>query len=183
MSTQPAGERHVAADLTVTHETRLFLAAGAAGVQELNQHLCAALARGETQAPALAGQRFVLVDWYVRLVGGRPEVVVSETRSWIVFDQRGQEQLHRHRHLGLLADGGDPGGHDAGVPDPLPGAVPEDGHLAAGLLRRQRASAGHGALKEATDMTTPQKLRVGVTARRTDGHGSAAIAAFSRAAR
>jgi hypothetical protein len=94
MSTQPAGDRHGAADLTVTHETRLFLTAGAAGVQELNQHLYAALARGETQAPALAGQRFVLVDWYVRLVGGRPESVVSETCSWIVFDQRGAMDLH-----------------------------------------------------------------------------------------
>ncbi|MDZ7653308.1 MAG: hypothetical protein U5L03_12560 [Burkholderiaceae bacterium] len=78
----------------IAHETRLFLVDGAGGVHALDQHRYAALARGETHAPELAGQRFVLVDWYLRLVGGRPEAAVSETCSWIVFDERGAVDLH-----------------------------------------------------------------------------------------
>lgn len=78
----------------VAHETRIFLADCADTVCEMDQHRYAALARGAARAPEFAGRRFVLVDWYLRLVGGRPEVGVSETCSWIVFDECGAVDLH-----------------------------------------------------------------------------------------
>ncbi len=49
-----------------------------------------ALVRGKSTAPKFAGRRFMLVDWYLRLVCCQPETVVNETCSWLVFDAEGR---------------------------------------------------------------------------------------------
>ena len=70
------------------HETRLFLLDGS-GVQPLAQDRYVALARGEVAAAELAGRRFILVDWYLRMVCGQAEAVVNETCSWLVLNAQG----------------------------------------------------------------------------------------------
>ncbi len=75
------------------HESRLFLL-DENGVQPLAQERYVALARGEAAAGELANHRFMLVDWYLRLACGRPQAIVNETCSWLVFDARGLLDLH-----------------------------------------------------------------------------------------
>jgi hypothetical protein len=58
------------------------------------------LVRGEAAAAEFAGGRFILVDWYLRLAGGRPQAVVNETCSWLLFDAQGVPDLH----AGLAVD-------------------------------------------------------------------------------
>ena len=70
------------------HESRLFLVDDDA-VQKLDHERYVALARGEAAVGEFAGQRFILVDWYLRLHCGQPEAVVNETCSWLVFDVKG----------------------------------------------------------------------------------------------
>ena len=70
------------------HESHLFLL-DEKGVQPLAQDRYVALARGEAAAAEFAGRRLILVDWYLRVVCGRPEAVVNETCSWLVFDAQG----------------------------------------------------------------------------------------------
>ena len=81
-------------DPAVTHETRIFLIDVDGGVRPLDHNRYVALARGETAAPDLAGRRLILVDWYVRFIGGRSEAVVNKSCSWVVFDARGFMDLH-----------------------------------------------------------------------------------------
>jgi len=83
----PAG-RLPASCVPAAHESRLFLLDGNA-VQPLAADRYVALARGEAAAAEFAGRRFILVDWYLRLACGRPEAIVAETCSWLVFDARG----------------------------------------------------------------------------------------------
>ncbi|CAN5672532.1 hypothetical protein BH11PSE12_BH11PSE12_27010 [soil metagenome] len=70
------------------HESRLFLLDEGA-VQPLERERYVALARGETALSAFAGQRFILVDWYLRLACGQAQAVVNETCSWLVLDAQG----------------------------------------------------------------------------------------------
>jgi hypothetical protein len=70
------------------HESRLFLVHDGA-VRPLGHERYVALVRGEAAALELAGQRSILVDWYLRLHCGQPEAVVNETCSWLVFDGEG----------------------------------------------------------------------------------------------
>ena len=93
MPATPEGEsRHP--DAAVDHETRLFLLGEGSSVQPLAHDRYVALARNETVLPEFAGRRFILVDWYLRIVGGQPEAVVNETCSWLVFDAQGRLDLH-----------------------------------------------------------------------------------------
>ncbi|MGO4894355.1 hypothetical protein [Flavobacterium sp. W21_SRS_FM6] len=73
----------------VQHETRLFLIEENT-VMPLEHDLYLALVRGKSTAPEFAGRRFILVDWYLRLVCCQPETVVNETCSWLVFDAEGR---------------------------------------------------------------------------------------------
>ncbi|CAN5604007.1 hypothetical protein BH11PSE7_BH11PSE7_17660 [soil metagenome] len=50
--------------------------------------------RGEAAAAEFAGRSFVLVDWYLRLACGKPDAVVNETCSWLVFDAHGLLDPH-----------------------------------------------------------------------------------------
>jgi hypothetical protein len=59
-------------------------------VMPLEHDLYLALVRGKSTAPEFAGRRFILVDWYLRLVCCQPETVVNETCSWLVFDAEGR---------------------------------------------------------------------------------------------
>ena len=73
----------------VQHETRLFLIEEDT-VKPLEHDFYLALVRGKSTAPEFAGRRFMLVDWYLRLVCCQPETVVNETCSWLVFDAEGR---------------------------------------------------------------------------------------------
>ena len=75
------------------HESRLFLLDGNE-VQPLAHDRYVTLAHGEAAAAEFANRRFILVDWYLRLVCGQPEAIVSETCSWLVFDAQGLLDLH-----------------------------------------------------------------------------------------
>ncbi|GAC06228.1 hypothetical protein [Paraglaciecola chathamensis] len=77
----------------VQHETRLFLL-DEDGVRPFDHDDYVALVRGKDTAQEFAGRRFVLVDWYLRLVAGQPEAVVNETCSWLVFDVQGALDLN-----------------------------------------------------------------------------------------
>jgi hypothetical protein len=73
--------------LSAQHESRLFLVNDDA-VRELDHERYVALARGEA-VDEFVDQRFILVDWYLRMDRGQPEAVVNETCSWLVFDGQG----------------------------------------------------------------------------------------------
>ena len=73
----------------VQHETRLFLIEEDI-VKPLEHDYYLALVRGKSTAPEFAGRRFMLVDWYLRLVCCQPETVVNENCSWLVFDAQGR---------------------------------------------------------------------------------------------
>lgn len=73
----------------VQHETRLFLIEEDT-VKPLEHDYYLALVRGKSTAPEFAGRRFMLVDWYLRLVCCQPETVVNENCSWLVFDAQGR---------------------------------------------------------------------------------------------
>ena len=81
-------------DAAVDHETRLFLLGEGSSVQPLAHDRYVALARNETVLPEFAGRRFILVDWYLRIVGGHALDVVNETCAWLVFDAQGRLDLH-----------------------------------------------------------------------------------------
>ena len=81
-------------DAAVDHETRLFLLGEGSSVQPLAHDRYVALARNETVLPEFAGRRFILVDWYLRIVGGQAQDVVNETCAWLVFDAQGRLDLH-----------------------------------------------------------------------------------------
>lgn len=75
------------------HESRVFLL-DQDEVKPMAHDRYVALARGEAAAAELAGRRFILVDWYLRLACGQPEAVVNETCSWLVFDAHGLLDMH-----------------------------------------------------------------------------------------
>jgi hypothetical protein len=78
----------------MAHETRLFLLGDDGSVQPLEHDRYVALVHGEANASEFAGRRFILIDWYLRLVDGRRQAVVNETCSWVVFDAQGRLDLH-----------------------------------------------------------------------------------------
>ncbi|MDQ6679441.1 MAG: hypothetical protein M3Y67_00555 [Pseudomonadota bacterium] len=86
-------------EVAVSHESRVFFLDAEGGVRPIDHDRYVALARGEAAVHELAGRRLILVDWYVRLLGGRPEAVVNETCSWIVFDACGSLDLHSARAI------------------------------------------------------------------------------------
>ncbi len=81
-------------EAAVNHETRLFLLGEGGSVEPLAHGRYVALARHATTAPEFAGRRFILVDWYLRVVGSQPQNVVNETCTWVVFDSKGRLDLH-----------------------------------------------------------------------------------------
>ena len=99
MTAPTAGGQSGLPEPAVAHETRLFLLGNDGRVEPLAHERYVALARSETSAPEFAGLRFVLVDWYLRFASGRPEAVVNETCSWMVFDAQGR--LDRHAALAI----------------------------------------------------------------------------------
>ena len=86
-------DRHMMGCTPAQHESRLFLL-DKNGVLSLAHDRYVALARGEAAADEFANHRFILVDWYLRVVCGQPEAVVNETCSWLVFDAEGLLDLH-----------------------------------------------------------------------------------------
>lgn len=93
MPTTPEGESGHP-DAAEDHETRLFLLDEGSSVQPLAHDRYVALARNETALPQFAGRRFILVDWYLRIVDGQAQDVVNETCAWLVFDAQGRLDLH-----------------------------------------------------------------------------------------
>ncbi len=87
----PSSNRHDAAN---TFESRTFFLDADEKVLPIDHDRYVAWARREIAAPEFAGRRLILVDWYVRLAGARPEAIVNETCSWIVFDVAGFSDLH-----------------------------------------------------------------------------------------
>ena len=75
------------------HESRLFLIDDDA-VRELAHERYVALVRGEDAVLEFSGHRFILIDWYLRLHCGRPEAIVNEICSWLVFDAHGVLDPH-----------------------------------------------------------------------------------------
>lgn len=84
-----AGTESRPAKPAVTLETWLFLTDMNGQVASLAHERYVALVRRQVSAPEFAGRRFILVDWYLRLVDKKPQSVVSETCSWLVFDAQG----------------------------------------------------------------------------------------------
>ena len=72
------------------HASYVFLLDESSGVHAVPHSLYVALARGEATLEAMAGQTLRLADWYVRLKGGAPDVVVNETYSLVRFDAQGR---------------------------------------------------------------------------------------------
>jgi Ca2+-transporting ATPase len=86
---EKAGGESRPAEPAVTLETWLFLADMQGQVAPLAHERYVALVRRQVSAPEFAGRRFILVDWYLRLVDKQPQSVVSETCSWLVFNAQG----------------------------------------------------------------------------------------------
>ena len=76
--------------IDAAHAAYVFLLDESSGVHPVPHALYVALARGEATAEALAGQTLRLADWYVRLKGGAPNVVVNENYSLVRFDAQGR---------------------------------------------------------------------------------------------
>ncbi len=72
------------------HASYVFLLDESSGVHAVPHALYVALARGEATLAAMAGQTLRLADWFVRLKGGAPDVVVNETYSLVRFDAQGR---------------------------------------------------------------------------------------------
>lgn len=72
------------------HASYVFLLDESSGVHPVPHALYVAFARGEATLEAMAGQTLRLADWYVRLKGGAPDVVVNETYSPVHFDAQGR---------------------------------------------------------------------------------------------
>ena len=72
------------------HASYVFLLDQSSGVHAVPHALYVALARGEATLEAMAGQTLRLADWYVRLKGGAPDLVVNETYSLVLFDAQGR---------------------------------------------------------------------------------------------
>ena len=72
------------------HASYVFLLDESSGVHAIPHALYVALARGEATLAAMAGQNLRLADWFVRLKGGAPDVVVNETYSLVRFDAQGR---------------------------------------------------------------------------------------------
>ena len=79
--------------LPAQHESRLFLLNND-DVQSLANDRYVALVRGGANSAKFAGQRFILVDWYLRLNCGHPAAIVNETCSWLVFNAYGLLDFH-----------------------------------------------------------------------------------------
>lgn len=77
------------------HASYVFLLDEDSGVHPIPHALYVALARREATAPALAGQRLRLVDWYVRLKEGAPDSIANETCSLVHFDAEGRVEPAR----------------------------------------------------------------------------------------
>ena len=72
------------------HASYVFLLDERSGVHAVPHALYVALALGEATLEAMAGQTLRLADWYVRLKGGAPDVVVNETYTLVRFDAQGR---------------------------------------------------------------------------------------------
>ena len=72
------------------HASYVFLLDESSGVHAVPHAVYVALARGEATIDAMALQTLRLADWYVRLKGDAPEVVVNETYSLVRFDAQGR---------------------------------------------------------------------------------------------
>lgn len=72
------------------HATYVALLDDEEGVHALPHALYVSLVRGEGSAPDFAGRTITLADWYVRLLDGMPDIVVSETYTPITFDASGK---------------------------------------------------------------------------------------------
>ena len=82
--------RHDEDKVVAGYASFVFLLDGSGDVHAVPHALYVALARGQASAPALAGQTLRLADWYVRLKGGKPDVVVNETYGLARFNEQGE---------------------------------------------------------------------------------------------
>lgn len=81
----------------------VFLLDENGGVHPLPHGLYVALARAEAASEALAGRRFRLVDWYVRMQHGAPQAVVNETCTEVVFDTQGRLDVRARPESGIAS--------------------------------------------------------------------------------
>lgn len=82
------------------HASYVFLLDDSSGVHPVPHALYVAMARGEATLEAMAGQTLRLADWYVRLKGDMPDVVVNETYSLVHLDAQGRAGLAPARTSG-----------------------------------------------------------------------------------
>lgn len=62
-----------------------------------------ALTHGKGTAPEFANRCFILIDWYLRLAGGKPQAVVNKTCSWLVFDSQGALDINAALEIDAVA--------------------------------------------------------------------------------
>lgn len=100
-----AGDMHPHDQEHPAHASYVFLLDETGAVHPLPHALYVALAREDGAASMdLAGKRFRLADWYVRLREGSPERVVNEWYGWVSFDTQGRfdpaptQSLHSSPH-------------------------------------------------------------------------------------
>ena len=72
------------------HASYAFLLDASSGVHAVPHALYDALARGMATAESMAGQTMRLAEWHVRLKGGAPDTVVTETYRLVRFDAQGR---------------------------------------------------------------------------------------------
>ncbi|MBC7435932.1 MAG: hypothetical protein H7332_07675 [Bdellovibrionales bacterium] len=94
-STGDSTARSLAATDTVrsdepAYASYIFLLDESGGVHPIPHSLYVALARGQADAPSLAGRTLRLADWYVRMNDGQPGSVVNETYHLVHFDPTGK---------------------------------------------------------------------------------------------
>lgn len=87
----------------ITHESRVFLLGDDGRVRPIDHERYVALGRGEARVHEFDSRRFVLVDWYLGLVDGRPDAIVNETCSWVIFDSQGSLDMHAARSIAAEA--------------------------------------------------------------------------------
>ena len=81
------------ASAAAEHASYGFLLDESSGVHAVPPALYVAMTRGEATLEAMAGQTLRLADWFVRLKGGAPDVVINETYSLVRFDAQGRVDL------------------------------------------------------------------------------------------
>lgn len=92
-SARPPGAGYLSAGCrraSLMFKTIIFFLSSSEDVRQIDQDEYVRLVRGEQAAPAYAGQRIRVADWYVALRNGRFAEVENETYSFLSFDCTGR---------------------------------------------------------------------------------------------